>query len=86
MIQEQDDQRHMLIEIPDSPSDPGMTIDARGDPLAIEAGDVPEPISDARGDPQQSQEGHRIFELEAEVASLRQALIVEQLSGQSRSQ
>ena len=36
--------------------------------------------------PQWSPEGHRIYELEAEVASLRQALLVEQVSGQSRSQ
>ena len=86
MNQQRDDQPHLLIEIPDSTSDPGMTIDARGDPTAIEVGQGTMPMSDTRGDPQWSPEGHRIYELEAEVASLRQALLVEQVSGQSRSQ
>ena len=51
--QEQDD-RHVAIEIPSSPSDTGMTIDAGSDPLPIEAGSDTMPLSVARSDPQQS--------------------------------
>ena len=72
------------IEIPSSPSEAGMTIDAGGDPLAIDTGRIP--MQTARSDPLRDQGGHQIFELEAEVVSLRQALLEEQVSGQSRNQ
>ena len=85
MNRESDD-RHVAIEVPSSPSDTGMTIDSGSNPLPIEAGSDPMPVSVARSDPQQSQDGHRIFELEAEVASLQHALLDEQMIGQSRKQ
>ena len=85
MNQEPDD-RHVAIEVPSSPSDTGMTIDSGSNPLPIEAGSDPMPVSVARSDPQQSQNDHRIFELEEEVASLQHALLDEHAVGQSRNQ
>ena len=72
------------IEIPSSPSDKGMAIDAGSDPLAIDV--TLNPMQIARSDPRQGQNGHQNFELEAEVVSLRQALLEEQIAGQSRNQ
>ena len=66
MNQERDDQQHLSIEIPESPSDPGMAIDARGDPLvtpsAIDTGLDLVLISDVRDDPQRPQDAPRIGE------------------------
>ena len=86
MIQDEHDQTHLLIVIPDSPSDGSMNVDAQGNPLAIVVGDETMPPSDARGDPQQSQDDRRTHELEAEVASLRQALHQEKVYGQIQTQ
>ena len=43
------------------------------------------PISDVRGDPQRPQDAQRINELEIELASLRQALLLERVHGQSHN-
>ena len=63
------DQHHVSIEIPSSPSDMAVSIEAGSDPL---------PLAQARGDSQQSQDAMRVRQLEEEVASLRQSLMAQQ--------
>ena len=70
-----DQQQAICLEIPSSPSDVGMTIDAGSDPNAIEVRQNIMPMSVARIDPQPMQDDHRVLELEAQVTSLEHALL-----------
>ena len=85
MKQEVEDRRHVLIEVPSTPSDTGMTIDAGGDLVSIAAGGDLMQIS-SRSDPSRTQDAQRVQHLEAELASLRNALLQEQVLNQIRSQ
>ena len=80
-----DQQQAICLEIPSSPSNAGMTIDAGSDPSAIEVRQHIMPMSVARIDPQPMQDDHRVLELEAQVTSLKHALLEQQVSGQNRT-
>ena len=86
MIQDEHDQSHLSVVVPDSPSDGSMNVDAQGNPLAIAVGDESMQPSDARDDPQQPRDDRRTHELEAQVASLRQELHQEKVLGQIQAQ
>ena len=59
-----------VVEVPSSPSDPDMSLDARSDPFALERREQAMSVSDARGDPQQSHSDQRMLEMEAEILNL----------------
>ena len=75
-----------VVEVPSSPSDPDMSLDARSDPFALERREQAMSVSDARGDPQRLIENQRTLEMEADIIRLRSALSAEEISGQHRIQ
>ena len=75
-----------VVEVPSSPSDPDMSLDARSDPFALERRQQAISASDARGDPQRLIQNQRTLEMVAEIVRLRNALCTEEISGQHRIQ
>ena len=75
-----------IIEVPSSPSEPDMSLDAGGEPLAIERRETAMSSSGARSDPQRLVYDQRMLEMEAELLRLRNALSTEEIAGQQRIQ
>ena len=75
-----------VIEVPSSPSDPDMSLDAGSNPFAIERRETAMSRSDARSDPQRLVQDQRNLEMEAEIFRLRTALNTEAIAGQQRIQ
>ena len=74
-----------VVEVPSSPSDPDMSLDARSDPFAIGRRETAISVSDARGDPQRLIENQRTLEMEADIIRLRNALSTGNLRTASNS-
>ena len=68
-----------IIEVPGSPSEPDTSLDAGGEPLAIERRETAMSSSGARSDPQRLVYDQRMLEMEAELLRLRNALSTEKL-------
>ena len=75
-----------VVEVPSSPSDPDMSLDAGSNPFAIERREAAMSRSDARSDPQRLVQYRRNLEMEAEIFRLRTALNTEATAGQQRIQ
>ena len=75
-----------IIEVPSSQSDPDMSLDAGGEPFAIERRETAMSSSGARSDPQRLVFDQRMLEMEAELFRLRNALSTEEIAGQQRIQ
>ena len=63
-----------------------MSLDAGGEPLAIERRETAMSSSGARSDPQRLVYDQRMLEMEAELLRLRNALSTEEIAGQQRIQ
>ena len=73
-----------VVEVPSSPSDPDMSLDAGSNPFAIERREAAMSSSDARSDPQRLIHDQRTLAMEAEIFRLRTALNTEEIAGQHR--
>ena len=75
-----------IIEVPSSPSDLDMSLDAGHNPFAVQRLETAMSTSDARSDPRQLIYDRRTLEMEAEIFQLRTALNAEEIAGQQRIQ
>ena len=76
-----------IVEVPDSASDPDMSLDAGGDLIAIERSrEAVVSRSDARGDPQRHDSEKRMLEMQADIFHLRNALSEAEGAGHHRIQ